>query len=56
MTAKISRTFRLDRKLSNALDTIYTRHGDNTFHVESALKNYKPIKDVITPVKVEKDK
>ena len=53
---KISRTFRLDRKLSNALDTIYTRHGDNTYHLESALKNYPPIKDVLKPVEVEKDK
>ena len=44
---KISRTFRLDRKLSNALDTIYTRHGDNTYHLERALSEYGPIKALI---------
>lgn len=52
---KVSRTFRIDQKLSNALDKIYTRYGDITFHVEQALKDYPPIKEVIKPVKVEKE-
>ena len=44
---KVSRTFRIDKKLSTALDIIYTRHGDNTYHLECALSQYKPIKDVL---------
>ena len=40
---KVSRTFRIDQKLSTALDKLYTRHGDNTYHVEQALSTYLPI-------------
>ena len=47
---KVSRTFRIDQKLSTALDKLYTRHGDNTFHVEQALSQYGPIKALEKPV------
>ena len=41
---KVSRTFRIEQKLSKALDKLYTRHGDNTYHLEQALSQYGPIK------------
>lgn len=44
---KVSRTFRIDPKLSTALDIIHTRSGDYTWHVEAALSQYGPIKDVL---------
>ena len=47
---KVSRTFRIDQKLSTALDKLYTRHGDNTYHVEQALSQYGPIKALEKPV------
>jgi hypothetical protein len=44
---KVSRTFRIDKKLSDALDAIHKRNGDYTFHLESALALYSPIKAVL---------
>lgn len=46
---KVSRTFRIDRSLSEAMDKIYIRHGDNTYHLEAALSQYGPIKAVVNP-------
>tara|TARA_R110000851_G_scaffold303263_1_gene460802 strand:+ start:1650 stop:2270 length:621 start_codon:yes stop_codon:yes gene_type:complete len=46
---KVSRTFRIDRSLSEAMDKIYARHGDNTYHIENALAQYGPIKAVVNP-------
>ena len=37
---KVSRTFRLDKELSQGLDKICVRHGDVTWHIEQALKDY----------------
>ena len=45
---KVNRTFRIDRKLSDALDKLYKRHGDNTYHIECAMAQYAPIKAIIT--------
>lgn len=45
--AKVSRTFRIDPKLSTALDIIHTRSGDYTYHLEAALSQYGPIKAVL---------
>jgi predicted transcriptional regulator len=38
--SKVSRTIRLDRELSNSLDKVCVRHGDVTWHIEQALKDY----------------
>ena len=37
---KVKRTFSIDANLSKALDKLYQRHGDNTYHLEQALKAY----------------
>jgi hypothetical protein len=50
---KVSRTFRIDRKLSEALDSLYKRHGDNTFHLECALAQYKPVKAILIDKRIK---
>jgi hypothetical protein len=45
--SKVSRTFRIDSKLSKALDIIFKRQGDHTYNVEQALYGYKPIADLL---------
>ena len=45
---KVNRTFRIEQRLSNALDKLFTRHGDNTYHIECAMAQYAPIKAIIT--------
>ena len=45
---KVNRTFRIDQELSKALDKLFTRHGDNTYHIECAMAQYAPIKAIIT--------
>ena len=44
---KVKRTFSIDANLSKALDKLYQRHGDNTYHLERALSAYGPIKKAV---------
>jgi predicted transcriptional regulator len=34
------RTIRIDKGVSDKLDSICTRHGDISWHIEQALKHY----------------
>ena len=34
------RTIRIDKEVSDKLDSICTRHGDISWHIEQALKHY----------------
>lgn len=54
---KVTRSFRIEKSLSELLDKNNLRHGDITFHLESALKDYfkteskpKPVKEVVPVV------
>lgn len=38
------RTIRIDKEVSDNLDSICTRHGDVSWHIEQALNGYGPIK------------
>jgi len=40
------RTIRIDKEVSDNLDSICNRHGDVSWHIENALKGYGPIKDL----------
>lgn len=44
---KVSRTFRIDRKLSKALDKITEYPITLTYHIEQALAQYEPIRAAI---------
>lgn len=43
---KVSKTIRLPFDLNAQLDSICTRHGDVTWHIEQALLNYDPIRSL----------
>jgi len=43
----IRTTIYLENDVSQALKTIYKRHGDNTWHIHQALISYGPIKKVL---------
>ena len=47
------RTIRIDRQVSDDLDFICERHGDVSWHIEQALKGYKPISQLSTQIKAE---
>ena len=38
------RTIRIDKEVSDKLDSICERHGDISWHIEKALNSYGPIK------------
>ena len=42
------RTIRIDKAVSDSLDSICTRHGDVSWHIEQALNGYGPIKQLST--------
>ena len=41
------RTIRIDKEVSDNLDSICNRHGDVSWHIEQALNGYKPIRTML---------